>query len=160
MRRAWSQWAPLPLRLVLGFAFIYHGWPKLFTAAGHAGFAANLQGMGIPAPAVAAWALAALEVFGGLALLVGAFTTVVTALLVIHQLVALFLVHWSSGFSFIHVTGMTATAPIRHAGLRGNLLFIADAPLLLGGAGVLSWTRQRQKPVGVSRSGVQRCPAD
>jgi putative oxidoreductase len=151
MRRAWSQWAPLPLRLVLGFAFMYHGWPKLFTAAGHAGFAGNLAGMGIPAPVVASWALAVLEVFGGLALLVGAFTTVVTALLVIHQLVALFLVHWSSGYSFIHVTGMTATGP--QFGLPGyevNLLFIAGLlALMLGGPGVPSVDAARQRPVGV-----------
>jgi putative oxidoreductase len=130
---------------------MYHGWPKLFTAAGHAGFAANLQAMGIPVPAVASWALAALEVFGGLALLVGAFTTVVTALLVIHQLFALFLVHVSSGFSFIHVTGMTATGPqFGMPGYEVNLLFIAGLlALLLGGAGVLSVDAARQKPVGV-----------
>jgi putative oxidoreductase len=138
------------LRLVLGFAFIYHGWPKLFTSAGHAGFVANLQGLHVPAPVFAAWALGALEVFGGLALLLGAFTAVVAGLLIIHQLVALFMVHLSAGFSFVHVTGMTASGP--QFGLPGyevNLLFIAGLlALLLGGPGAASVDAARTRPAG------------
>jgi uncharacterized membrane protein YphA (DoxX/SURF4 family) len=25
MNRTWTEWAPLPLRLMLGFGFMYHG---------------------------------------------------------------------------------------------------------------------------------------
>lgn len=150
MSKAWSQWAPLPLRLILGFAFIYHGWPKLFTGAGHSGFVANLRGIGVPAPELSGWMLGALEVFGGLALLIGAFTAVVAGLLIIHQLVALFTVHLSAGYSFVHVTGMTASGP--QFGLPGyevNLLFIAGLlALLLGGSGVPSVDAARVKPMG------------
>jgi putative oxidoreductase len=151
MSRTWSRWAPLPLRLVIGFAFMYHGWPKLFTSAGHGGFVGNLHGIGVPAPEPAAWALAVLEVLGGLALLIGAFTTVVAALLIVHQLVALLTVHLSAGFSFVHVTGMTASGP--QFGLPGyevNLLFIAGLlALLLGGPGAASVDAARTRPVGV-----------
>jgi putative oxidoreductase len=150
MSRAWSQWAPLPLRLVLGFAFIYHGWPKLFTGAGHSGFVANLQGIGVPAPELSGWAIALVEVFGGLALLIGAFTAVVAGILIIHQLGALFTVHLSAGYSFVHVTGMSASGP--QFGLPGyevNLLFIAGLlALLLGGPGAPSVDAARMKPLG------------
>jgi putative oxidoreductase len=33
----WSRWAPLPLRLTIGFGFMAHGWAKLIR--GPAGFA-------------------------------------------------------------------------------------------------------------------------
>jgi putative oxidoreductase len=150
MSKTWSPWAPLPLRLVIGFSFIYHGWPKLFTSAGHSYFVANLQGIGVPAPELAGWAVAAVEVFGGLALLVGAFTTVVAGLLIIHQIVALLTVHLAAGFNFVHVTGMTAAGP--QFGLPGyevNLLFIAGLlALLLGGPGAASVDAARTRPAG------------
>jgi putative oxidoreductase len=133
-------WAPLPLRLVLGFAFIYHGYPKLFTAAGHDQFVGMLQMIGAPAPQAAAWAVGALEVIGGLALLLGAFVTVCSLLLLIEMLVAMFKVHLAAGFNFIHITGMGAEGPI--FGLPGyevNLLYIGGLlALILGGAGALS----------------------
>ena len=49
MTGRWSRWARFPLRLLLGFAFMYHGAPKLFLAAGHTMFVATLSGMGVPA---------------------------------------------------------------------------------------------------------------
>ncbi|HYL21814.1 MAG TPA: DoxX family protein [Gemmatimonadales bacterium] len=134
------RWAPLPLRLVIGFGFIYHGLPKLFTSAGHVGFAAGLRGMGIPLPELMAWVAGGVEVLGGLALILGAFVTIATALLLLHQLVALVKVHFAAGFSFMHITGMTPSGP--QFGLPGyevNLLYIASLlALLLGGAGVYS----------------------
>ena len=39
--------APIPLRLILGFGFLYHGVPKLSTE-GHVSFQGMLQGIGVP----------------------------------------------------------------------------------------------------------------
>ena len=33
----WRQWAPLPVRLVIGYGFVVHGWAKL--SRGPEGFA-------------------------------------------------------------------------------------------------------------------------
>jgi putative oxidoreductase len=154
MTRGSGEWAPLPLRLVMGFAFMFHGWPKVFTGAGHQGFVGNLHMLGVPAPEVSAWLLGVLEVLGGLALLAGAFITVFGLLLVVHQLGALFKVHLAAGFSFVHVTGMSPTGPV--FGLPGyevNLLFIAGLlALILGGAGALSvdGMRARRGDAGMS----------
>lgn len=141
MTKASSAWAPIPLRLILGFAFIYHGWPKLFSGAGHQGFASMLQAIGMPAPVATAWAVGLLEVVGGVALLAGAFVTVFSVLLVIHQLVAMFTVHLPAGFNFIHITGMSPTGMVfGMPGYEVNLLFIAGLlTLILGGAGALSY---------------------
>jgi putative oxidoreductase len=140
MTKASSEWAPLPLRLIIGFAFMFHGWPKVFTSTGHQGFVSNLQWLHVPAPEVSGWALGILEVAGGLAILLGAFVTVFGVLLIIHQLVALFKVHLAGGFNFVHITGMSPTGPV--FGLPGyevNLLYIAGLlTLILGGAGMWS----------------------
>ncbi len=145
-----TRWAPLPLRLILGFGFLYHGLPKLFTSQGHQGFAANLQGMGFPMPEVSAWVAGLVEVVGGLALLAGAFVVISSVVLVLHQLVALFKVHLAAGFNFIHITGMTPSGP--QFGLPGyevNLLYLAAlVSLILGGAGAWSVDGRRAAPRG------------
>jgi len=143
MRDDTRDFAPLPIRLMLGFGMLYHGWPKLFDAQGHQGFEATLRGLGFPAAGPLAWLVGIVEVFGGLALFVGAFVGVAAALLIVIQLVALFRVHLSSGFNFIHVTGVTdAGAQFGLPGYEVNLLYIAGlAALLLGGAGTLSVER-------------------
>jgi putative oxidoreductase len=43
-----NTWAPLPLRLILGFGFIAHGWAKL--SRGPAGFGGILEQIGISLP--------------------------------------------------------------------------------------------------------------
>lgn len=135
-----SEWALLPLRLILGISFIYHGFPKVFSAEGHQTFAGMLGSLGVPAPALMAWVVGLVEVVGGVALIIGAFVVVVSALLVINMLVAMFKVHLAAGFSFINIKGMGADGPI--FGLPGyevNLLFIAGLlALMLAGAGALS----------------------
>ena len=45
----WRQWAPLPLRLMIGYGFLAHGWAKL--SRGPAGFAKLLDQIGAPATA-------------------------------------------------------------------------------------------------------------
>lgn len=136
MKRDWSAYAPLVLRLMLGFGFLYHGLPKL--GDGHAGFVILLTTIGIPAPGIMAWAVGALEVLGGLALWAGAFTTITGGLLIVELLVALFKVHLPFGFNFVNIThpsgpqfGMPGYEPV--------LLYIsALLTLMLLGSGMYS----------------------
>ena len=141
MTEARSRWAPVPLRLIIGFGFMYHGWPKLFSTEGHAMFLGMLQGIGVPGAEVMAWLVGALELFGGAALIVGAFTPVVSVLLIGNMLVAIFTVHLANGFNFIHITGMAEGGPqFGMPGYEVPLLYIAGlAALLLRGPSHLSF---------------------
>ncbi len=126
MLGAWGKWAPMPLRLIIGFGFVYHGFPKLFRAQGHDMVVGMLQNIGVPAAGLMAWVVGIVELLGGLALILGAFVSVASALLIIDMLVALFTVHLPNGFNFIHVTGMTdARTQFGMPGYEVNLLYIA-----------------------------------
>ncbi len=125
MPAAWSKWAPMPLRLMIGFAFLYHGLPK-FSGPGHEMFVGMLQMSGIPAAGLMSWVVAIVEVVGAFALIAGAFVSVASILLMINMLVALFTVHLPNGFSFIHITGMTEAGPqFGMPGYEVNLLYLA-----------------------------------
>lgn len=152
MDRSWPGWAPLPLRLMMGAGFVYHGFPKFFTAEGRTQFASMLANIGMPAPEAMAWLGSAVEVFGGLALLLGLFTTVVS-LLIIEMLVAMFTVHFPQGFSFIHIVGMTPEGPqFGMPGYEVNLLYIAGIlALAIGGPGALAISRARARPLPAAR---------
>src|SRR5262245_433212 len=100
---AWGQWAPLPLRLVIGYGFIVHGWAKL--SRGPAGFAQLLDQIGAPLPEVTAWVSVFIEILGGLATLAGAFVAVVSVPLIVMMLVAMFTVHLRYGFGAINTIG-------------------------------------------------------
>jgi len=75
-QKSWSAWAMLPLRLIIGFGFMAHGYAKL--SRGPEGFAKILQTLGAPAPSLMAWVTALVEFFGGFALLAGAFVAIVS----------------------------------------------------------------------------------
>src|SRR5215469_5304790 len=141
----WRQWAPLPLRLVIGYGFLAHGWAKL--SRGPAGFARLLEQIGAPLPEVTAWVSTFIEILGGLAILAGAFVTVVSIPLIVMMLVAMFTVHLRYGFSAINTIGLTAEGPqFGPPGYEVNLLYIAGLlALILGGAGPLSIDRLRAK---------------
>src|SRR6516162_6657423 len=65
-----ARWAPIPLRLIVGYGFIEHGFAKL--TRGLDAFAAILQTLGMPAPHVLGWLTILVEIGGGLAVLLGA----------------------------------------------------------------------------------------
>jgi len=118
------------LRIVLGVTFLAHGWPKL--AGGIAGTAEGFASLGIPAPTLAAGAIASLETFGGLLLIAGLFVGPVAGLLILHVLTGIFLVHAHNGF---YVVGPGT------GGYEFNLLLAASlAVLIFVGAG--HWTLQ------------------
>src|SRR5262245_732668 len=137
----WRQWAPLPLRLVIGFGFVEHGWAKL--SRGPAGFARLLEQIGAPLPEATAWVSTFIEILGGLAILAGAFVAVVSIPLIIMMLVAMLTVHLSYGFSAINTIEVTADGPqFGPPGYEVNLLYIAGLlALILQGAGPFSINR-------------------
>jgi putative oxidoreductase len=134
----WRHWAPLPLRLVIGYGFMAHGWAKL--SRGPAGFAKLLEQVGTPQPEVTAWVSTFVEILGGLAILAGAFVALVSVPLIVMMLVAMFTVHLRYGFSAVNTIGLTADGPqFGPPGIEVNLLYIAALlALILGGAGPLS----------------------
>ena len=142
--------APLPLRLILGFGFAYHGYPKLFTGEGHEMFVGMLQNIGVPAAGLMSWFVGILEFFGGLALIVGAFVGIISILGILNMLVAMFTVHFPNGFNFMNMTGMTESGPtFGMPGYEVNLLYIAGfAALVLLGAGRFSVDEVRARSGG------------
>ena len=145
MRSTWrarfQSVAPIPLRLVLGFGFLVHGYPKLFTAEGNEGLVGMLTGIGMPAPGLSAYLVGAFEFFGGILLILGVGVRVISALGVVEMLVAAVLVHWPAGFDFMNVTGTTETGAMQFGlpGYEVNLLYVAGfLSLLVSGAGTLA----------------------
>jgi putative oxidoreductase len=137
----WGEWVPVPLRLIIGFGFMAHGWAKL--SRGPSGFAKLLAQIGAPLPEATAWTSTFVELLGGLAVFVGAFVEVVSIPLIIVMLVAMFAVHLKYGFSSVNTIGLTADGPkFGPPGYEVNLLYIAGLiSLILGGAGALSIDR-------------------
>lgn len=62
------SWALLPLRIILGYGFMAHGFAK--WSRGPANFGKLLDHIGAPLPTATAWFVTLLEIFGGLALIV------------------------------------------------------------------------------------------
>jgi putative oxidoreductase len=151
----WRQWAPLPLRLLIGYGFMAHGWAKL--SRGPTGFAKLLEQIGAPLPEATAWMSTLIEFLGGLAILAGAFVAVVSVPLIVMMLVAMFTVHLRYGFSAINTIGLTADGPqFGPPGYEVNLLYIAGLlALILAGAGPFSIDRllaRRKREPAVSPS--------
>ena len=90
-------WGITVLRVVVGMVFLVHGGQKLFVF-GFGGVAAFLGQVGIPAPMLAALVVTAVELLGGLALLLGLFTRWAAVPLAINMLVAILVVHLKAGF--------------------------------------------------------------
>ena len=130
-----DSWAPIPLRLIVGYGFMEHGYAKL--SRGPDAFAAILQAMAVPYPHFMAWSTILTELFGGLAVILGAFVTIVSAPMAAVLLVAMFKVHLPYGFSSIKLIAVTAAgAQFGPPGYEVNLLYLAClAALVMGGAG-------------------------
>jgi putative oxidoreductase len=135
------SWTHLPIRLVIGFGFMAHGWAKL--SRGPAGFARLLHQIGVPAPLFTAWAATFLEILGGAAILLGALVSYVSIPLIGMMAVAMFTIHARYGFSAIRTIGLTPEGPqFGPPGYEVNLLYIAGLlALIFGGPGPLSMDR-------------------
>ncbi|MEP6677388.1 MAG: DoxX family protein [Ferruginibacter sp.] len=130
--------APLFLRLIIGFGFMAHGWAKISRGTG--GFEKLLGQTSVPFPHLTANVTAYIELFGGFAVLIGAFVAITAVALIIIMLVAMFTIHIHYGFSSINTIGLTPEGPkFGPPGYEINLLYIAGLiSLMLTGAGCFS----------------------
>jgi putative oxidoreductase len=88
-----STFAPLPIRIIAGIAFILHGLPKFENLQGTQGFFASV---GIPAEL--AMIIGLLEVIGGILLIVGLITRITSILFIIEMIGAILIVKAGNGF--------------------------------------------------------------
>ncbi|MFH1145781.1 MAG: DoxX family protein [bacterium] len=137
LRMLWLQrhsaWAPVPLRLALGFLFLSHGYVKLF---GDFGAVVNFfTSVGVPAPSFFVLVVGLVELVGGILLVLGGLVRLSSLLLVIDMLLALFLVGFSKSYL---------------GGWEFELLLLGGClTLLLSGAGRWSLDKDDQGPVGM-----------
>jgi putative oxidoreductase len=129
------RWAPIPLRLIVGFGFMAHGFAKL--EKGPDAFVGILHALDVPAPFQMAWLTIGVELVGGLAVLFGAFVPLISIPMAVVLLVAIFTVHLPYGFTSIKLMAVTATGPVfGPPGYETDLLYLACmAALILGGSG-------------------------
>jgi putative oxidoreductase len=134
-RTALARWAPIPLRMMVGFGFMQHGFAKL--SKGPEAFAGILHAIGVPDPHLMAWLTILIEVFGGLAVLLGAFIPLASLPMAGVLLVAMFTVHLPYGFSSIKIMSVVdGRAQFGPPGYECDLLYIAClAALVLFGSG-------------------------
>ena len=135
---SFTRWAPIPLRLIVGYGFMEHGLAKL--TKGPDAFAGILHAIGVPDPHLMAWLTILVEIFGGLAVILGAFVSLASLSMVAVLFVAMITVHLPYGFSSIKIMSVTnGRAQFGPPGYECDLLYIAClAALVLGGSGPCS----------------------
>jgi len=138
IKNKYHQWAPLFIRLIIGYGAMVHGWAKL--SRGTAGFEKLLVQEGVPFPHFSSWVVPVTELAGGLAILVGAFVSIAAIPLIVTMLVAMFTIHFNHGFSSVKTIGLTANGPVfGPPGYEINLLYIGGLiSIMLTGAGIFS----------------------
>jgi uncharacterized membrane protein YphA (DoxX/SURF4 family) len=111
-----ARWAPIPLRLIVGFGFVAHGYAKLVK--GPYVFVGILHALGVPAPYFMAWLTILIELFSGLAVLLGALVPLVSLPMAAVLLVAMFTVHLPFGFTSIKLMAVTPEGPLGHLAMK------------------------------------------
>ena len=136
-----ARWAPIPLRLIVGYGFMAHGYAKLMKDPDV--FVGILHAIGVPAPHVMAWLTILVELLGGLAILLGAFVPLVSLPMAAVLLMAIFTVHLPYGFTSIKLMAVTAAGPpFGPPRYETDLLYLAClAALVAGGSGPFSVDR-------------------
>jgi putative oxidoreductase len=133
-----QRWAAIPLRVIVGYGFLAHGYSKL--AHGPVHFAAILHALSVPAPELMAWVTILTEVVGGAAVLLGAFVPLFSIPMAVVLLTAMFTTQLPNGFLAIKLLGGTpAGVQFGAPGYEVDLLYLAClAALVLGGSGPLA----------------------
>jgi putative oxidoreductase len=145
-----QNWAIVPLRLIVGYGFMAHGAAKL--TRGPENFGRLLHQIGVPIPGLTAWVVTLLEIFGGLAILLGVFVTIASIPLICSMFVAMVTVQLRYGFSSVNTIGLTDSGPVfGPPGYEINLLYVASlTALALLGPGPLSinqwWSDRKRIP--------------
>jgi putative oxidoreductase len=116
--------ALLLLRLVVGLAFVFHGWGKVTNIGGFA------SAMHLP------WVLAAMAAFsefgGGIMLMLGLLTPLAALAICIVMLTALFMVHIPHGDPFVSAN------PAQHSFEVAAVYLVSAVAFLLTGPGAYS----------------------
>jgi putative oxidoreductase len=146
-RQTLAQWAPIPLRLIVGYGFIAHGYAKL--SRGPETFAVILHTIGVPFPHLMAWLTSLVELIGGLSVLSGAFVAIVSLPMIVVLLTAMFTIHLPYGFFSVKLVEVTASGTsFGPVGYEVTLLYLASlVALTFGGAGPYSidqWRGRRR----------------
>lgn len=113
------------LRLVVGVAFLYHGWGKINNPTGW-------MGPDAPVPNVLEAAAAVAEFGGGIALILGLFTRPFAFALACTMATAAYMAHISQGHAFV------AGKPGEPSWELAGVYFICSLVFLLSGPGCLS----------------------
>ncbi len=127
-----SDVALLVLRVATGAIFAMHGWQKL--QGGVPGVTGFLGGLGFPAPELFAVLLIAVELGGGILLMLGLYTHWIAKIFVFVSVIAFLAVHAKNGF-FISAGGYEYIM----------LLFAASFSLMITGPGKWSLDKKMKK---------------
>jgi putative oxidoreductase len=92
-----AKWGMLPLRIVVGLVFLMHGAQKLLIF-GPGGTADIMGKLGLPLPLVSATVVIAVELLGGLAILLGVYARLAGALLAFEMVIAILVARVHGGF--------------------------------------------------------------
>ena len=90
-----AGFAPVVVRLIVGFLMFAHGVEKL--SRGVAGFGESLSAAGLPAGLLLAWFVSLLELVGGAMLILGLLSRVIAGLMTVELLVAIALATGANG---------------------------------------------------------------
>src|SRR5258708_27417462 len=95
-----APYAAVPLRFIVGGGFLAHGLAKWHH--GPEAFSAILHALGVPSPLLMAWVTIATELLSGIAILIGAFVSLISIPCIILLAVPLFTS--SSPYCFSSIT--------------------------------------------------------
>lgn len=137
-----GDFAMLLLRVVVGLAFVLHGWPKIQHPATWVGSA--LPGVPPWLAAVAAFA----EFGGGIALLAGFTTPLFAFLIACDMVVAIFFVLVPHGATFVSTTATATTyeLPALYLAAAITLILVGPGAFSIDGArGAAGGSRRRRR---------------
>jgi putative oxidoreductase len=117
----------LSLRLALGLIFVLHGWMNVVR--GQESFLREMLAMaGWSAPDLLVWMITVLELLGGLALMLGMFTSLAALILAVEMVVAVVLFHIRQGFFIVAIPNVPLAYGFEyHLALVGGLVCLALA---------------------------------